>query len=133
MIAYFAADLVWATRIKSCADDLGVPARPVRSLEMLNARLGDSPVRGLIVDLDQPETAMALIQRVREWSSGAAVGSSSTREAIRIIAFGPHVETEALGEARRLGADVVMTRGAFHARLADILRELGRPATHLGS
>lgn len=116
MIAYFASDLIWATRIKACADDLGIAARPVRSLDMLDARLADSPVRGLVVDLDQPQTAMMLIKRVREWP------------AIRIVAFGPHVETEALGEARRLGADAVMTRGAFHSRLADVLRELDQPA-----
>ncbi|MBL8746584.1 MAG: hypothetical protein JNK58_09550 [Phycisphaerae bacterium] len=127
MIAYFASDLVWATRIKACADDLGLPARPVRNLDMLNARLGDSPVRGLIVDLDQPETATALIRRAREWSSTESPTEHAARSPIRIVAFGPHVETEALGEARRLGADAVMTRGAFHARLADVLRDLGRP------
>lgn len=128
MIAYFASDLIWATRIKACTDDLGIAARPVRNLDMLNARLADSPVRGLIVDLDQPETAMGLIQRVREWESQKIAAKHDENASIRIVAFGPHVEAEALGEARRLGSDAVMTRGAFHARLADVLRELGRAA-----
>lgn len=110
MIAYFASDLLWATRIKSLADDLGIAARPVRTLEMLEARLGDSPVRGLIVDLDSPDIALTMIRRVR----AAAIPA-------RIVAFGPHVETAALNEAREAGADLVLTRGAFSARLAEVL------------
>ena len=53
MVLYLASDLLWATRIKSCADDLTppVPARPVRDLKMLEARLADSPVKGLLLDL----------------------------------------------------------------------------------
>lgn len=125
MIAYFASDLVWATRIKSCADDLGIPARPVRNLDMLNARLADSAVRGLIVDLDQPETALALVRRVQEWQSQ---NTPENQRRIRLVAFGPHVETAALGEARSLGCDAVMTRGAFHSRLAEVLRALADAA-----
>jgi hypothetical protein len=128
MIAYFAADLVWATRIKACADDLGIAARPVRNLDMLAARLADSPVRGLIVDLDQPETALALIRRAIEWQTQKAVENPDESTAIRLVAFGAHVETQALGEARSLGCDAVLTRGAFHSRLADVLREIEAPA-----
>lgn len=118
MIAYFATDLLWATRIKSTAEDLGIPARPVRDITMLDARLGDSPVRGLIVDLDNPEMALPMIRRVREWEAHA------DRSPLRVVAFGPHVESAALGEARRCGADSVLTRGAFHSGLAEIIREL---------
>ncbi|MEZ6235065.1 MAG: hypothetical protein R3B68_12835 [Phycisphaerales bacterium] len=42
MILYLASDLLWATRIKRAAEDLRIAARPVRSLEMLEARLGES-------------------------------------------------------------------------------------------
>lgn len=123
MIAYCASDLVWATRIKAAAEDLGIQARPVRNLEMLNARLADSPVRGLIVDLDAHESALPILRRAREWErEGSSEGFGRRR--IRIIAFGPHVETAALAEANACGADAALTRGAFSARLIDLLKEL---------
>ena len=52
MVLYCAADLIWATRIRAAAEAAGIPSRPVRDLAMLEARLADSPVRGLIVDLE---------------------------------------------------------------------------------
>ena len=36
-VLFLAADLIWATRIKATAEDLGVAARPVRTMEMLEA------------------------------------------------------------------------------------------------
>jgi len=79
---------------------------------MLEARLADSDVRGLIVDLEAGPVGLALIGRV------AGEG------AIPVVAFGPHVATEALAAAREAGADRVLARGAFGHRLGEILREL---------
>jgi len=114
MVVYHAADLLWASRIKAEGEAAGVECRPVRSVEMLEARLADSPVRGLVVDLDAPEVALALIRRAK----GAGEG------AVRVAAFGPHVATEALAAAREAGADVVMARGAFVGRVGEVLRGL---------
>lgn len=115
MIAYFAADLLWATRIKGCAEDMGIPARPVRSPEMLGARLADSDVRALVVDLDSPETALALIRHLREYEA------QSGGRRVRIVAFGPHVGIEALSAASAAGADKVLARGAFNAHMPALL------------
>ena len=52
--------------------------------------------------------------------------SSATRR-IPILAFGPHVQEEALERARGLGADRVVTRGQLQAHLAEILRREARP------
>jgi CheY-like chemotaxis protein len=117
MILYFAADLLWATRIKSTGDAAGIPTRPVRSLEMLESRLADSPVKGVVVDLDSPERAMTLIRRMRE------AGSDADRS-IPVVAWGPHVAVEVLAAAREAGADAVLARGAFSRALIRILREL---------
>lgn len=139
MIAYFASDLVWATRIRATAESLGIASRPVRSVEMLAARLEDSDVRALIVDLDDLPTALALIRRARE--SGGAPNSSqpaaksepgSTGGRIPIAAFGPHVNTEAFAAARESGADMLLTRGQFHGSLADLLRTLESGQRHSG-
>src|SRR5690606_1766523 len=119
MIAYFATDLVWATRLKGAAEYLGIAARPTRSVEMLEARLADSKLTGLIVDLADPETALALVRRVRQHAP--AEGSP---ERITVAAFGPHVERELFEAARNEGVDLLLTRGQLHASMADVLQRL---------
>lgn len=118
MILYLASDLVWATKIKAMAEDLGLAARPVRTLEMLEARLADSPVTAFIADLEKPEEALAMLARLR------GPGSDDKARAIRTIAFGPHIAKDRLQQAREAGADDVMPRGAFDHHLADILMNL---------
>ncbi len=122
MILYFAADLLWASRIKATADALGLPARPVRTLEMLEARLADTEPVALLADLDKPETALVLINRLR------APSASERDRAIRIVAWGPHVAKDVLQSARDHGADEVLTRGAFDHNLQDILLKLSSRA-----
>src|SRR5262245_9244392 len=100
------------------AEDLGLAARPVRSLEMLEARLGDSAVSALILDLEKPDEAMQMLGRLR------GTGAGEKERAVRIIAFGPHVAKDRLQAARDAGADEVMPRGAFDHNLADILVQL---------
>ncbi len=41
MILVHAADLLWATKIRATADACGVAVRPVRNVDMLEARLAD--------------------------------------------------------------------------------------------
>lgn len=114
MIVYLAADLLWATRIKSTADALGLPCRPIRDPTMLSARLAEGGVGGAIFDLDA-EPAIELLARLREDPAGSRV---------RVVAFGPHVRTDLLESARAAGADLVLPRGAFDRQLQDILRSL---------
>ncbi len=121
MLLYCAADLIWATRIRAAAEGVGVPARPVRDAAMLEARLGEpgaEGIRGLVVDLEAP-TALEVITRAR------ALRPAGT---LHVLAFGPHVAAEAFEQARRVGADTVMARGALDRRLAEILRGLEHPA-----
>src|SRR5262245_18800779 len=124
MILYCAADLLWATRIKATAESLGIPCRPARSVEMLEARLADSAVRALIVDLDSGEAALSLIRALR--GENNKPGRDPDR-AIQILAFGPHVALELFEQARAAGADRVLARGAFDRQLPEILRVLGAP------
>lgn len=118
MLLYHSADLLWASKIRSVADSLGLPARPVRTLEMLEARLADSPVVALCVDLDAPDVALALIDRLR----GEA--ATPVQKQIRVLAYGPHVAVGALQQARERGATRVMTRGAFDKSMAEVIRGL---------
>jgi CheY-like chemotaxis protein len=122
MILYLAADLMWSSKIRSTGDELGISMRPVRSLEMLEARLADSPVRAVVLDLEVPEVAMQIIQRLR------GERASPTERAIRIVAWAPHVEVERMKAAEDAGADTVMPRGAFSSKLPMILQTLMGPA-----
>lgn len=123
MILYFAADLLWASKIKATADALRIPCRPVRSVEMLEARLADcltdpSPdkvVRALLVDLDKGEEAFALVRRLRDGRATAE------QRKIHVLAWGPHVEKELLQAARDEGASQVLTRGAFDHGMEELL------------
>ncbi len=124
MILYVCADLLWATRIKSTAEAIGLAARPVRSLEMLEARLADSDVRALVVDLETEDLGLDLIRQLR------GPGATETHRAIRVLAFGPHVMTELFAKAKEAGADRAIARGGFAANLPDVLKALDEgPAT----
>ncbi len=116
MILYLASDLMWATRIKATGEDVGVPCRPVRSLEMLQARLADTPeIKGLLLDLESPEVAMQMIQFLRAGNAPAAARS------VRMIAFAPHVKRDIMQAALDAGAHHVLPRGAFDHDLGNIL------------
>ncbi len=154
MIAYFAPDLAWAVRIKATAESLGILARPARNVEMLQALLKDPDLRALIVDLDTPEVALALIRAARsseasprpctearprrsdaerpEHHSEGQEADRAKPSTLRVLAYGPHVARDALESARAAGADAVLPRGAFHANLVDLLKKLdaGSPSGH---
>lgn len=115
MLLYFAADLVWATRIKALANDLGISARPVRTLDMLNARLAEGGVKALLVDLDSPDLALQLIARLKGDTA------SPSERSVHVLAWGPHVQRDLFQHARNAGADEVLTRGAFDHALPDLL------------
>ena len=120
MIVYACADLIFATKVGSTAQQLGLPARPTRDAAALQRRLDrvddgklNQPVTAAIVDLDKGEEAIALIEQIKRHDG-----------AIPVVAFGPHVAVELLRKAAERGADHVMTRGAFSNSLPDVLRRL---------
>jgi CheY-like chemotaxis protein len=86
---------------------------------MLEARLADSPVRGLIVDLDMGDLGVDLIRRIRQ---------DERARGVSIVAFGPHVAADLFAAAREAGADRVMARGAFAERLPEVVTTLAGPA-----
>lgn len=115
MILYFASDLVWATRIKATADDLGIACRPVRNPDMLAQRLADSSPTALVLDLETEGAGLEVLRALRADPRG---------KGIRVLAFAPHVKKDAMQAARDAGADEVLTRGAFDHDLVNILVRL---------
>ena len=120
MILYACADLIFATKVRSTAESLGVRTRPVRDADMLTARLDrvddgkcNDPVSALLVDLDL-DAGPDLIRRCKAHSP-----------AVPVVAFGSHVATAVLAAAEAAGADHVLSRGTFTAQLPTILTRLG--------
>ncbi len=112
MILYAASDLIWATRIRTTADEMGIPARPTRTPEMLRDRIEDAAPVGLVVDMAKESDALEMVRQ------GVEAG-------LRVAAFGPHVDVEGLAMAEQAGA-MVMPRGAFAARIGHVLTWLSR-------
>lgn len=140
MILYYAADLLWSTRIKATAEDLGLSARPVRNVQMLEARLADSapPPTGLILDLETGEAGLQLLAHLRRvererlasnppppTATPSNTPTPTRSPGLHVVAFGPHVARDLFTRAREAGADEVMTRGAFDHQLPEVLRRLG--------
>ncbi len=105
------ADLVFASRIRTTAQQAGVSALVVRTEAEFEEALQSEPRALALIDLDARKVdAPALIRRLR------AAGAQN-----RIIAFGSHVATESLKAAREAGADRVMARSAFVRELPLLL------------
>ncbi len=120
MVIYCCPDLIFATRIRSTAEALGVVSRPARDEQALQNRLNqvpdgraNNPVTGVLVDMDLPDA----IERIRQ--------VKQHDPAIPVIAYGSHVAVERLAAAREAGADKVMSRGQFTVELPTLLQSLG--------
>jgi DNA-binding NarL/FixJ family response regulator len=109
-------DLFFRSRIEATAEAAGVRLIVSRTLAELEDKIDEAGGAGVLVDL--------------------GLGIPDASEAIRIlkrrpdppvvIAWGSHVDAEALDAARAAGADQVLARSAFTRRLPELLRELSR-------
>ncbi len=110
-VLVFVSDLIFSTRITAAARDVGVPAKVVRRLDDLAAQLGTGQHDLLLVDLNAEGDPLAAIEAARQ-----------ATEPPRIMAYVSHVEVELAEAARRIGADLVLPRSAFVARLCELLQ-----------
>jgi hypothetical protein len=124
MIVYACADLIFASKVGSTAEALGIVSRPARDAAALQRRLlrvddgkGHDPVAGVVIDMDLGDVALALIRQAK--AAPAETGGGPT-----VVAFGSHVATELLGAAREAGADIILPRSQFSANLPAILERL---------
>lgn len=125
MIVYCCTDLIFATKIHSTAEAIGITCRPARDQAALQARLdrvddgkANDPVAAVIVDLTMGDAGLQLIELAKGHGTGP-----------KVVAFAPHVEERMLAAAEELGADRVMPRGAFAAQLPQLLQALLGPAS----
>ena len=124
MIVYVCNDLIFSSRIRALAEDLGIEAESALDIESLRALLPetdgqaqDDAMTGAVVDLDLGQTALQVVAAIK-----------SHDPTIPVVAFGPHVQPDLLAAARAQGADAVMPRSRFSQDMAGVLRRLGNKA-----
>jgi DNA-binding NarL/FixJ family response regulator len=116
MIVAAVGDLLFASKIRAAARAIGVEVRFARTAEELLALAARGP-RLVVIDLNGRDLdPLAAIERIKEATAGAC----------RVVGFVSHVQTDLIAAARRAGADEVLARSAFAARLPVLLR----PATN---
>ena len=104
-------DLIFSTKITSTAQSLNIPFTVARTLEKLTATLTASPGGTLIVDLNI--TAVDPLAAIKL--------AKALPTPPRIIAFLSHVQTDLAAAAQSAGADLVLPRSAFSAKLPELL------------
>lgn len=107
-------DLFFRSRIEATAEAAGVRLLVSRTLEELLTEIHASGAGGVLVDLGMGTGEAADAIRALKRRADPPV----------IVAWGSHVDAEALAAARAAGADRVLARSAFTRRLPDLLREL---------
>lgn len=104
-------DLMFGSRIRSAAGQAGVTTVFVRAA-------GDLAARAVGADL-------ILLDLATRWLDAPvvirALKADPLTAAVPIVAFGPHVEADALMAARTAGADRVVARSAFVRMLPELL------------
>lgn len=110
-VAVLVTDLIFSTKIFSTAKAVGAEALGARNLDVLATRLADPEVGRLIVDLNS--AGVDVIEAIRR--------AKAQRPDVRVLAFLSHVQVELAQQAREAGADQVMARSAFSAKLPELL------------
>jgi PleD family two-component response regulator len=113
MVLALVDDLMFTSKIRATARQLGVDVAFARSSEAaLGAMRANSPAL-VVFDLNNPRTdPLATV---------AAMKSDAALSSIPTVGFVSHVQADLIEAARVAGVDEVLARSAFTARLPDIL------------
>jgi len=113
MILAVLDDLMFTSKIKTTASQLGVTVAFARSADAaLSAMRNETPAL-VILDLNNPRTTpLAIVAEMRKDPALAGIPT---------VGYVSHVQTDVIDAARRAGVGEVLARSAFTQRLADIL------------
>ena len=113
MVLAIVDDLMFSSKIRAAAGQLGIPVAFARSSAAALAAMRESAPALVILDLNNPRTDPL--------GTVAAMKGDPATTGIRTVGYASHVQTEVIDAARQAGVDEVMARSAFTARLAEIL------------
>jgi len=114
MILAVLDDLMFTSKIKTAAAQLGVPVGFARSADAARSAMTATPPSLVILDLNNT--------RVDPLGIVAAMKANPAWAAIPTVGFVSHVDTATIEAARAAGVTDVMARSAFTAQLGEILK-----------
>ena len=109
-------DLIFAAKIRTTAEHVGVEVIFPRSLEALLEACKQSAPALVIIDLH--------LQREDPFALARSLKASQELRATTLISFFSHVQVELQRRAEEAGFDRVLPRSAFSKRLPEILQGL---------
>jgi DNA-binding NarL/FixJ family response regulator len=113
-IVLITSDLACASSVAGAAARVGAELRTALGAAAVDEKLAGAPPALVIVDLSMRDIRPAqLVPALR----------ARLPENTQILAFGSHVHTALLAAAREAGCDRVISRGEFHARMDEYLRQ----------
>ena len=114
MIVAVLDDLMFSSKIKTTANQLGVAVTFARSADAALAEMRKTPPPSLVIfDLNNARTNPLGI--VAQMKSDAALASIPT------VGYASHVQVDVINAAREAGVGEVLARSAFTLQLAEIL------------
>ena len=113
MVLALVDDLMFSSKIKTAASQLGVTVTFARSSDAALSAMRERSPTLVILDLNNPRTDPL--------GTVAAMKRNPATASIRTVGYASHVQTDVIDAARQAGVDEVMARSAFTAKLAEIL------------
>ena len=113
MILAVLDDLMFSSKIKTTANQLGVPLTFARSADAALGAMRNAAPALVIFDLNNPRTNPLGIV--------AAMKQDPALAAIPTVGYASHVQVDVINAARKAGVDEVLPRSAFTTQLAEIL------------
>jgi PleD family two-component response regulator len=113
MILAVLDDLMFTSKIKTAAGQIGVAVTFARSADAALAEMRKTTPLLVILDLNNPRiNALAII---------AGMKQDPALNSVRTVGYASHVQTDVIDAARAAGVDEVMARSAFTNQLGAIL------------
>ena len=105
-------DLMFTSKVVGTGQALGLAIKAVGALDRAEALIAERPPRVVFVDLAAGDlTSPEALARLMAAAPG-----------VPFVAFGSHVDADALDAARRAGCREVMPRSKFTLQLPDLVR-----------
>ena len=107
-VVLFEPDLLFSSKIEGAAKRLNIELRVFTDLNELLRELEGSVPRAFVISLDALEGKLSALKNLLRGRS-------------RVIGYYSHVKAHLAEEAKGVGMEIVLSRGAFVARMEEVL------------
>jgi len=113
-LTVFEPDLLFSSKVESVCAKLGVETRTLTTFQDLRASLSVEPPNVLVINLDSLDDELGSLKDLIQ------------KKPLKTVGYYSHVNAKLAEEARKIGVDLVIPRGAFANKIQDTLSELMR-------